>query len=100
MEKMVEPDRTIMIVSIVGLVIIWGSVAYHKFLQGSSGGGSAETGPGVQAVADTGDSGTSASGGRHGEGQQAGGQGKKGRKSAGKKRLRRLTTPAMVDYGD
>ena len=48
-----------------------------------------------------GDSGTSASGGRHGDGQQAEGQGKKARKSAGKKRVRRLTTPAMmVDYGD
>lgn len=36
MEEMVEPDRTIMIVSIIGLVIIWGSVAYHKFVQGGS----------------------------------------------------------------
>lgn len=34
MEEMVEPDRTIMIVSIIGLVVIWGSVAYHKFVQG------------------------------------------------------------------
>lgn len=39
MEEMVEPDRTITIVSIIGLVIIWGSVAYHKFVQG---GGSAK----------------------------------------------------------
>jgi hypothetical protein len=39
MEEMVEPDRTIMIVSIIGLVIIWGSVLYHKFVQG---GGSSE----------------------------------------------------------
>lgn len=36
MEEMVEPDRTIMIVSIIGLVIIWGSVLYHKFLQEGS----------------------------------------------------------------
>lgn len=36
MEEMVEPDRTIMIVSIIGLVIIWGSVFYHKFVQGGS----------------------------------------------------------------
>ncbi|MBM3277705.1 MAG: hypothetical protein FJY95_06445 [Candidatus Handelsmanbacteria bacterium] len=36
MEEMVEPDRTIMIVSIIGLVIIWGSVAYHKFVQGGA----------------------------------------------------------------
>ena len=33
MEEMIEPDRTIMIVSIIGLVIIWGSVAYRKFAQ-------------------------------------------------------------------
>ena len=38
MEEMVETGRTIMIVAIVGLVIIWGSVAYHKFVQGSGGG--------------------------------------------------------------
>jgi hypothetical protein len=36
MEEMVEPDRTIMIVSIIGLVIIWGSVLYHKFVQGGN----------------------------------------------------------------
>ncbi|MBI2503543.1 MAG: hypothetical protein HYW07_09980 [Candidatus Latescibacteria bacterium] len=36
MEEMVEPDRTIMIVSIIGLVIIWGSVLYHKLVQGGS----------------------------------------------------------------
>ena len=34
--EMVEPDRTIMIVSIIGLVIIWGSFFYHKFVQGGS----------------------------------------------------------------
>lgn len=34
MTEMVEPDRTIMIVSIIGLVIIWGSFFYHKFVQG------------------------------------------------------------------
>jgi hypothetical protein len=33
MEEMVEPDRTIMIVSIIGLVIIWGSFFYHKYVQ-------------------------------------------------------------------
>ena len=37
MEEMVEPDRTIMIVSIIALVIIWGSVAYHKFVQDGEG---------------------------------------------------------------
>ena len=31
---MVEPDRTIMIISIIGLVVIWGSFFYHKFVQG------------------------------------------------------------------
>ena len=38
MEAMVEPDRTIMIVSIIGIVIIWGSFFYHKFVQGGGGG--------------------------------------------------------------
>lgn len=33
MEGMVEPDRTIMIVSVIGLVILWGSFFYHKFVQ-------------------------------------------------------------------
>ena len=36
MEEMVEPDRTITIVSIIGLVIIWGSFFYHKFVQGGN----------------------------------------------------------------
>lgn len=35
MGDMVEPDRTIAIVSIIGLVIIWGSFFYHKYVQGS-----------------------------------------------------------------
>ncbi|MEE2659102.1 MAG: hypothetical protein VX733_11400 [Candidatus Latescibacterota bacterium] len=30
---MIEPDRTIMIVSVIGLIVIWGSVAYHKWVQ-------------------------------------------------------------------
>ncbi len=34
--EMVEPDRTIMIVSIIGLVVIWGSFFYHKFVQGGN----------------------------------------------------------------
>jgi hypothetical protein len=34
MDEMVEPDRTIVIVSIIGLVVIWGSVLYHKIVQG------------------------------------------------------------------
>jgi len=38
MENMVEPDRTIMIVSIIGLVILWGSFFYHKLVQGGGGG--------------------------------------------------------------
>ena len=37
MEEMVEPDRTITIVSIIGLVIIWGSFFYHKYVQGGAG---------------------------------------------------------------
>mgnify|MGYP006919370045 CR=1 FL=1 len=35
--EMVEPDRTIMIVSIIGLVVIWGSFFYHKFVQDGDG---------------------------------------------------------------
>ena len=46
MEEMVEPDRTIMIVSIIGIVIIWGSFFYHKFVQGGdAASGSSEPGP-------------------------------------------------------
>ena len=37
LEEMQEPDRSITIVSIIGLVIIWGSVLYHKFVQGGGG---------------------------------------------------------------
>ncbi len=51
MQEMVEPDRTILIVSIIGLVVIWGSVAYHKFVQeGAPVGGSsaAQAGAGPQ----------------------------------------------------
>ena len=48
MEEMVEPDRTITIVSIIGLVIIWGSFFYHKFVQGG-GGGPAEQ-PGAESI--------------------------------------------------
>ena len=32
--EIVEPDRTITIVSIIGLIVIWGSFFYHKFIQG------------------------------------------------------------------
>ena len=45
--EMVEPDRTIMIVSIIGLVVIWGSFFYHKFVQG----GPARTGAGTDLPA-------------------------------------------------
>ena len=45
MEEMVEPDRTIMIVSIIGIVIIWGSFFYHKFVQvGDADSGSSDPG--------------------------------------------------------
>ena len=46
MEEMVEPDRTIMIVSIIGIVIIWGSFFYHKFVQGG-GADSGDSAPGA-----------------------------------------------------
>lgn len=36
MQEMIEPDRTILIVSVIGLLVIWGSVAYHKFVQDSA----------------------------------------------------------------
>ena len=42
MEEMVEPDRTIMIVSIIGLIVIWGSFFYHKFVQGGAEAGDSE----------------------------------------------------------
>ena len=44
MQEMVEPDRTIMIVSIIGLVIIWGSVAYRRFAQKGDGSAAASDG--------------------------------------------------------
>ena len=67
MEEMVEPDRTIMIVSIIGLVIIWGSVLYHKFVQGGSP--YQEDGPGQEAVGVPAGAG-SASGRAEGTGRQ------------------------------
>ena len=36
--EMVEPDKTITIVSIIGLIVIWGSFFYHKFVQGGKRG--------------------------------------------------------------
>ena len=65
MQEMVEPDRTIMIVSIIGLVIIWGSVAYRKFAQKGGDG----------AVSDA-----AAASGKQESGGEAG-QGKKRRKN-------------------
>ena len=55
MEEMVEPDRTITIVSIVGLIIIWGSVAYHKFVQ--SNGAEAPSKDSVKVGGDSGNDG-------------------------------------------
>ena len=52
MEEMVEPDRTILIVSIIGLVVIWGSVAYHKFVQDGAPVGGALV-EGSEAAGDT-----------------------------------------------
>jgi len=45
MEEMVEPDRTIMIVSIIGLIVIWGSFFYHKFVQGGGEAADGESAP-------------------------------------------------------
>ncbi len=49
MQEMVEPDRTIMIVSIIGLVVIWGSFFYHKFVQGGGESVSADS-PGEEVL--------------------------------------------------
>ena len=57
MEEMVEPDRTIMIVSIIGLVVIWGSFFYHKFVQGGTEAHLVEA-PEAEAVADAPDAAT------------------------------------------
>ena len=54
MEEMVEPDRTITIVSIIGLVIIWGSFFYHKFVQGGSGRSEDVDAEGSEGTADQG----------------------------------------------
>lgn len=52
MQEMVEPDRTILIVSIIGLVVIWGSVAYHKFVQGPPSTPASPPPPPAEASAD------------------------------------------------
>ena len=59
MQEMVEPDRTILIVSIIGLVVIWGSVAYHKFVQGSPTAAPATPSPQTGSVEEAGQSPTS-----------------------------------------
>ncbi len=60
MQEMVEPDRTILIVSIIGLVVIWGSVAYHKFVQGNPAEPEAAA-PSMATVADESQAATQAS---------------------------------------
>jgi hypothetical protein len=54
MEEMVEPDRTIMIVSIIGLIVIWGSFFYHKFVQGGAEAGDSEANAASGAVIEAG----------------------------------------------
>ena len=54
MEEMVEPDRTIMIVSIVGLIVIWGSFFYHKFVQGGAEAGDSAANAASGAVVEAG----------------------------------------------
>jgi len=78
MAEMVEPDRTIMIVSIIGLVIIWGSFFYHKYVQG---GGDAEPGEEERPSPGGEESGSEAAG----EGEGQGKEGKKSRRSSRKK---------------
>ena len=87
MEDMVEPDLTIMIVSIIGLVVLWGSFFYHKFVQdpaASKSGGEApeavEETPAV-ALADPQEQEESAA-----PAPTGGARSKKGGKKKGKKR--------------
>ncbi|MBT3342947.1 MAG: hypothetical protein HN712_16555 [Gemmatimonadetes bacterium] len=54
MQEMIEPDRTILIVSVVGLIVIWGSVAYHKFVQDSAPAVDDPDLPGDDGAADVG----------------------------------------------
>ena len=54
MEEMVEPDRTIMIVSIIGLIVIWGSFFYHKFVQGGAEAGDREANAASEAAIEAG----------------------------------------------
>jgi len=54
MEEMVEPDRTIMIVSIIGLIVIWGSFFYHKFVQRGAQAGDSEANTASGAVIEAG----------------------------------------------
>jgi len=81
MEEMVEPDRTIMIVSIIGLVVIWGSVAYHKFVQG--GGPPRPDGFADDAQVEEGDAEVSV------EGKSAKSPDASGKRRKGKKRQKR-----------
>lgn len=80
--EMVEPDRTIMIVSIIGLVIIWGSFFYHKFVQGGgeSQGDERGNGPVVEEESSGGEA------GEVGGDQNKSGEGEKGNRRSGKKR--------------
>ena len=79
MQEMVEPDRTIMIVSIIALVIIWGSVAYHKFVQD---GGAKEVSPAFATPSASDSVQTESPGGQTAQTAPAG----QGQKSGSKKR--------------
>ena len=54
MEEMVEPDRTIMIVSVIGLIVISGSFLYHKFVQRGAEAGDSEANAASGAVTEAG----------------------------------------------
>ena len=83
MEQMVEPDRTILIVSIIGLVIIWGSVLYHKLVQGGGGPDS----QGRPAIADQTESLAAGSGEPGADaGSEGGGEDRRSRKRGKKRR--------------
>ncbi len=91
MAEMVEPDRTIMIVSIIGLVIIWGSFFYHKYVQGG-GSGNVEEGKSVEVTSELVEEGEGEAGAVDGGGEEAGREGEKPNregKGKGKKKKKR-----------
>ncbi len=84
MAEMIEPDRTIMIVSIIGLVVIWGSFFYHRYLQ--DGGNDTGRNPGPS---DRSDGPADRSGGRTADSAQEASERQKRRTVSGSSRGRK-----------